>query len=207
MLCTTGTEFKRSWKTCDSSSSRSGKHRQCRQQHGNRAINIIDKERLEEGERDTVHTIPQPSATFHITPSMLCMDEIVGKTPLKDLAQIQLVLPWIPSKALHKLQVSVTQEVQSRACTDLAELQQAMEKRDALEIICEQAKFETQEERERMNGLEEKWQELMRRFQRPRRGMNSQQQKRLIRLRRKSINIRRRSRISVSSSHPPLHQQ
>jgi hypothetical protein len=113
-------------------------------------------ERPEEGERDTVHTIPQPSATFHITPSMLCMDEIVGQTPLKDLAQIQLVFPWIPSKALHKLQVSITQEVQSRARTDLAELQQEIEKRDALEIICEQAKFETQEERECMNGLEQK---------------------------------------------------
>jgi hypothetical protein len=50
------------------------------------------EERLEEGERDTVHTIPQPNTTFHITPSMLRMDEIVGQTPLKDLAQIQLVL-------------------------------------------------------------------------------------------------------------------
>ena len=45
------------------------------------------------------------SETFHITPNMLLMDEIMGKAPLKDLAQIQLVLPHIPSKALHKLQV------------------------------------------------------------------------------------------------------
>jgi hypothetical protein len=87
---------------------------------------------------------------------MLRTDEIVGKTPLKYLAQIQLVLPWIPSKDLHKLQVCVTQEVQSRAHIDLAELQQAMKKWDALEIICEQAKLETQEERERRNGLEQK---------------------------------------------------
>jgi hypothetical protein len=49
-------------------------------------------EEPEASERDTVHTIPQPSATFHITPSMLRMDEIMGKTPLKDLAQLQLVL-------------------------------------------------------------------------------------------------------------------
>jgi hypothetical protein len=74
----------------------------------------------------------------------------------KGLSQIQLVFPWIPSKALHKLQVSITQEVQSHAHTDLAELQQATKKRDTLEIICEQAKFETQEERECMNGLEQK---------------------------------------------------
>jgi hypothetical protein len=65
----------------------------------------------EVGERDTIHTIPHPSATFHITPNMLCMDDIMGQTPLKYLAQIQLVLSWIPSKSLHKLQVSITQEV------------------------------------------------------------------------------------------------
>jgi hypothetical protein len=156
MLCTTGTEFKRSWQTCDSSSSRSGKHRTVGNNIGTGPSTSQTGERPGRRERDTVHTIPQPSATFHITPSMLCMDEIVGQTPLKDLAQIQLVLSRIPSKALHKLQVSVTQEVQSRARTDLAELQQATEKRDALEIICEQAKLETQEERECMNGLEMK---------------------------------------------------
>jgi hypothetical protein len=61
--------------------------------------------------------IAQLSSTFHVTPNMLCMEEIMGQTPLKDLAQIQLVLMWIPTKALYKLQVSVTQEVQSRACT------------------------------------------------------------------------------------------
>jgi hypothetical protein len=61
------------------------------------------EEKLEEGKHDTLHTIPQSSATFHNTPNMLRMDEIVEKTPLKDLAQIHFVLPQIPSKALHKL--------------------------------------------------------------------------------------------------------
>jgi hypothetical protein len=61
------------------------------------------EERVEEEERDPVHTILQPNTTFHITPSMLRMDEIMGKTPLKYLAQIQLVLTWMPSRALHKL--------------------------------------------------------------------------------------------------------
>jgi hypothetical protein len=95
------------------------------------------EERLEEGEWDIVHIIPQPNATFYITPSMLRMDEIMGKTPLKDLAQIQLVLSLIPSKALHRLQFSVTQEVQSREHTNLDELEKSTEKWDALEIICE----------------------------------------------------------------------
>jgi hypothetical protein len=99
--------------------------------------------------------IPQLSATFHVTPSMLRMDEIVGKTPLKDLAQLQLVLPRIPAKALYKLQVSVTQEVQSRARTDLAELEHEKEKWEELELIYEKAKLETKEERERVNGLEQ----------------------------------------------------
>jgi hypothetical protein len=35
-------------------------------------------------------------------------------------------------------------------------LQQATKKWDVLEIICEKDKFKTQEERERMNGLEQK---------------------------------------------------
>jgi hypothetical protein len=91
---------------------------------------------------------------------MLHMDEIMGKTPLKDLSQIQLVLPRIPSRALHKLQVSMNHEVQSRAHKDLAELQQATKKRDMLEILCEQAKFETQEERERRNRLEKKFRNI-----------------------------------------------
>jgi hypothetical protein len=95
------------------------------------------EERLEEGERDTIHTISQLNATFHITLNMLHMDEIMGKTTLKDLAQIQIVLLRIPSQDIHKLQVSIMQEVQSRARTDLAELQQVMEKQDTLEIICE----------------------------------------------------------------------
>jgi hypothetical protein len=61
---------------------------------------------------------------FHDTRNMLCMNDIVWKTPLKDLTQLNIVFPWIPTKALYKLQVSVTQEVQSHAHTDIAELQQ-----------------------------------------------------------------------------------
>jgi hypothetical protein len=87
---------------------------------------------------------------------MLRMDEIVGQTPLKDLSQIQLVLTRMPTRALHKLQVSINHEVQSRAHKDLVELQRATEKWDMLEIVYEQAKSETQEERERIKGLEQK---------------------------------------------------
>jgi hypothetical protein len=106
-------------------------------------------------EQDRIQMTTQPSSTFHVTPNMLCMDEIVGKTPLKDLAQIQLVLMWIPTKALYKLQVNVTQEVQSRACTDAVELQQEKDNRDELELVLEQAKLETKDEKYRMDRLEQ----------------------------------------------------
>jgi hypothetical protein len=45
---------------------------------GTRPSSPQEGERLEGGKHNTVHTIPQLSATFHITPSMLCMDEIMG---------------------------------------------------------------------------------------------------------------------------------
>jgi len=58
-----------------------------------------------------MQTTAQSSSIFHVTPNMLRMDEIVGQTPLNYLAQIQLVMMRIPTKALYKLQVSVAQEV------------------------------------------------------------------------------------------------
>jgi hypothetical protein len=76
---------------------------------------------------------------------MLRMDEIMGQTPLKDLDHIQLVLTRMSSRALHKLQVSVDQEVQSRAHKNLVELQQETKKREVLEKKIEQAKFKTRE--------------------------------------------------------------
>jgi hypothetical protein len=65
-----------------------------------------------------------------------------------------LVFPQIPTKYLYKLQVNVTQEVQSRARTDTTELQHLKDKWDELELVFEQAKLETKEEREHMKGLE-----------------------------------------------------
>jgi hypothetical protein len=61
------------------------------------------EERVEVEEQDPVHSLPHTNATVYITPSMLCMDEIMGKTPLKDLNHIELVLTQMTSRALHKL--------------------------------------------------------------------------------------------------------
>jgi hypothetical protein len=82
------------------------------------------------------------------------MDEIVGQTPLKDLDHIQLVLTWMSSRELHKLQVSVDHEMQSRAHKNLVELQKATKQWEALEKEYEQAKSETQKEMEHRNELE-----------------------------------------------------
>jgi hypothetical protein len=106
-------------------------------------------------EQDMIQTIAQASSNFHVTPSMLCMDEIVGQTPLKYLAQIQLVMGWIPTKALYKLQVSVAQEVQSCACTDATELQQTKDNREELELVLEQVKLETKDEKDHVDRLEQ----------------------------------------------------
>jgi hypothetical protein len=73
-------------------------------------------------EHDMIQMIAQASTTFHVTPNMMHMDEIVGQTTLKDLVQIQLVMGWIPTKALNKLQVNVAHEVQSCTHTDAIEL-------------------------------------------------------------------------------------
>ena len=67
--------------------------------------------RVEVEECDPVLLMPHAYSMIYIKPSMLQIDEIVGQTPLKDLDHIQLVLTWMPSKALHKLQVSVDHEM------------------------------------------------------------------------------------------------
>jgi hypothetical protein len=59
-----------------------------------------------------------------------------------------MVLARIPTKALYRLQVSVVQEVQSCARTDATELQETRDGKEALELVIEQVKFETKEEKE-----------------------------------------------------------
>jgi hypothetical protein len=66
----------------------------------------------------------------------------------------------MPSRELYKLELSVDHEMQSRAHRNLVELQQATKKREALETVCAQAKFETQEEKERKNEMERRVEEF-----------------------------------------------
>jgi len=82
------------------------------------------------------------------------MDEIVGQSPLKDLDHIQLVLTWVLSRELHKLQVSIDHKMQSRAHKNLVKLQKATKEREVLEKEYEQDKSKTQKETEHRNELE-----------------------------------------------------
>jgi hypothetical protein len=63
--------------------------------------------RVTSREKDTIQTIVQASPNFQVTFNMLQMDEIVAQTPLKDLAQVELVTIRILTKALYKPQFSV----------------------------------------------------------------------------------------------------
>jgi hypothetical protein len=111
-------------------------------------------ERVDIEERDPTLPMPHANTTVHIKPSMLRIDEIVAQIPLKDLDHIQLVLTRMSSRALHKLQVSVDHEMQSRAHNNLVKLQKATKQREVLEKEYEQAKSETQKEMEKNNELE-----------------------------------------------------
>jgi len=63
------------------------------------------------------------------------MDEAIAQTPLKYMAHVQLIPTKIPVKALYKLQVSVMQEVQSRARIDAVELQETKNGKDSMEMV------------------------------------------------------------------------
>jgi hypothetical protein len=57
-------------------------------------------------------------------------------------------------KALYKLHVNVTQEVQSHARIDTMRLQQGNENQDKPELILKQDNIETKDEKDHMNELE-----------------------------------------------------
>jgi hypothetical protein len=63
---------------------------------------------------------------------MLFIDEETTQKPAKDIETLDLVIPKIPTKALYKLQVSVTQEIQSKARYDATNLKITQEENMAL---------------------------------------------------------------------------
>jgi len=61
----------------------------------------------------------------------------------------------IPTNALYKLQVSVSQEVQSCAQIDVAELQHTKNSKEELELVIMQVKLETKDEKYREDRLKQ----------------------------------------------------
>jgi hypothetical protein len=73
--------------------------------------------------QETLQIIASGSDIFPITQDMMQLEEETTHKKLMEIDHFHLDFPNIPTKALYKLQVSVTQEVQSREGTDAMELQ------------------------------------------------------------------------------------
>jgi hypothetical protein len=72
---------------------------------------------------------------------MFFIDEEIAQKLMKDVRTLDLVLPKIPTKALFKLQVSFTQEIQSRERSNATNLQIAQEENMVLkEAIIQEGK-------------------------------------------------------------------
>jgi hypothetical protein len=74
---------------------------------------------------DTIQITLQGSIHFNITPEMLFVVEETTERPLKDIEMLDSTFPKNPTKALYKLKVSVSQEIQSRARYNETNLQLA----------------------------------------------------------------------------------
>jgi hypothetical protein len=61
--------------------------------------------------QETVQIIVSRSENFPSTQDMLQMDEETTQKNSKDIDQLDLALPKVPTKALYKLQVNVTQDI------------------------------------------------------------------------------------------------
>ena len=105
------------------------------------------EERATSSKQDTIQTIAQASPNFQVTSTMFWMDEAITQTPLKDLAKVELVMERVPTKSLYKLQVSIMQEVESRARKNAAELQHMMNGKESLDMLVEHVKLETKKEK------------------------------------------------------------
>jgi hypothetical protein len=100
------------------------------------------------------------STTFQISQSMLQVDEETTQKPLKDVEQLDLVLSKIPTKELYKLQMSMAQEVQSRARMDATNLETTKEEKEVLETVLKEVQIEHEEEKQCTDKLEQRLEEV-----------------------------------------------
>jgi hypothetical protein len=95
---------------------------------------------------------------------MLQIEEKIAEKSLERLGTIGVGFRKIPTKALYRLQVSVTQEVQSWARDDATELEVTKDVKEMLQLTIEQVNMEKQEEKQCMDNLEKKLQEVFKTF-------------------------------------------
>jgi hypothetical protein len=81
------------------------------------------------------------------------------------LAQVELVLAKITTKALYRLQVNVTHEVQSRAREDVTELEVTIDGKDTLQLSCREGQGgDTGGDAAHVNNLKQKLKEVFRKI-------------------------------------------
>ena len=81
---------------------------------------------------------------------MLQVNETTTHKPLKDIDNLDLALPKIPTKVLYKVHVSIVQEIQSSAYADSTRLQLANEDNNTLKITLNHVHFERDETKQRI---------------------------------------------------------
>jgi ElaB/YqjD/DUF883 family membrane-anchored ribosome-binding protein len=111
---------------------------------------------------ETVQFAAQPNANFIITPEMMFIDKETMQKPLKDIETLDVALAKIPTKALYKLQVSIAQEIQSRARVDTTNLQIAQTETISLK---EALNLEAQQKEKAKKKVEEMEQQIHMLFQ------------------------------------------
>jgi len=69
--------------------------------------------------------------------------------------QVELVMAWIPTKALYGLQASIMHESHSMACTDATNLEVGRGVAEMLHITCDQLTVKKEEEKECTDRIEQ----------------------------------------------------
>jgi hypothetical protein len=87
--------------------------------------------------KETMKFIIQGRETFMITHQMINFDKEMMLKPLEEVEQVELVMAWIPTKALYGIQDSVMQEVQSRAHEYATNLEVGRGVTNMLQITCD----------------------------------------------------------------------
>jgi hypothetical protein len=88
------------------------------------------------------------------------VEEETTKKPLKNIDHLDLALPKVPTKVLYKLQISVAQEIHSRASTDETSLQLANEVKRTLELTIDKVQFERDTVKQNIARIEHKVEEV-----------------------------------------------